>query len=293
MSDGTPAPLTPSHPLSTESRRSAALRATVGAIGRLAPGATARVAEALFVRTARPGPRPDEEVFLAAADRFSLTVAGETIAGYRWGDRADPAVLFAHGWWSHAGRFAPLAEAVLAGGFRGVAFDAPGHGRSTGWRASMPEFAATMRAIGTQEGPLHAVIGHSLGGAASIFAITRGLEVSRAVAIAAPADLPAWADRFRDAFGIPPAAFARMLANLERRLDVTWDDLHIPELAGQLTLPGLVVHDVHDPDIPWSEARAIADNWSDAELVTTEGLGHRAILRDPAVIERVVAFLKA
>jgi hypothetical protein len=94
----------------------------------VAPGATARVAEALFVRTARPGPRPDEEVFLAAADRFSLTVAGETIAGYRWGDRADPAVLVAHGWWGDGGRLAPLADAVLAGGFGGGALVGAGRG---------------------------------------------------------------------------------------------------------------------------------------------------------------------
>ncbi len=272
-------------------RSSAAVRAAFGAAGRLAPGATARLAEALFVRTARPAPRPYEVTFLDAAERFEVRVGGETIAGYRWGDPSLAPVLFAHGWWSHAGRFAPLATAIMGAGYRGVAFDAPGHGRSTGWRASMPEFGAAMRAIAKREGRLHAVVGHSLGGAASIFAITRGLDVARAVTIAAPADLPAWALRFRDAFGIPPAAFTRMVSNLEARLGVTWGDLHVPALAQQLDLPGLVVHDVDDADIPWSEGRAIADRWRGAEMLTTEGLGHRAVLRDPGVIERVVGFL--
>ena len=32
---------------------------------------------------------------------------------------------------------------------------------------------------------------------------------------------------------------------------------------------------------------------SNAPLVTTDGLGHRKILRDPAVVERVVDFVSA
>jgi hypothetical protein len=38
---------------------------------------------------------------------------------------------------------------------------------------------------------------------------------------------------------------------------------------------------------------AIAAAWPGAELVTTEGLGHRRILRDPAVVARVTDFLAA
>ena len=55
---------------------------------------------------------------------------------------------------------------------------------------------------------------------------------------------------------------------------------------------GLVVHDVHDPDVPWTEAQVIAERWRDSRLIATEGLGHRAILRDPGVIGSVVDFLR-
>ena len=155
----------------------------------------------------------------------------------------------------------------------------------------MPEFGATLRAVADHEGPIHAVVGHSLGGAASIFALARGLRASRAITIAAPADLPGWAYQFRDTFAIPPAAFRRMQDNLERRLRITWQDLEVPVLARRLDLPGLVIHDVHDTDVPWAEGQAIANAWRGAALMTTEGLGHRAILRDEAVIARVVEFL--
>ncbi len=292
MTPKPPSRMPPRHPLDRAGPVVAALRSAFQTFGHVAPGATARVAEAVFVRTARPAPRPEEAGFLARASRFTVIAAGQTIAGYRWGDPALPPVLFAHGWWSHAGRFAPLATALLDAGFRAVAFDAPGHGRSTGWRATMPEFAAAIRAVGDLEGELHGVIGHSLGGSAAIYAKAHGLAASRIATIAAPAQLLAWAHRYRDMFTIPPATFDRMQRNMERRLQLSWKDLDITTHAATLAVPGLVVHDADDPDVSWDDARAIVADWAGADLVTTEGLGHRAVLRDPDVIARVVGFMK-
>lgn len=284
--------LAPGHPLQRADRRIMTTRATLRALGRVAPGATARIAEALFVKTSRPAQRPDEAAWLATAEPFRVRAAGQSIAGYAWGQEG-PLVVVAHGWWSHAGRFAPLAKALLEAGMRVVAYDAPGHGRSTGWRATMPEFAATLRAVADHHGPLHAVVGHSLGGAASIFALARGLAASRAVIIAAPADITSWAERFRETFALSDRIYARMQRNMERRLQLTWHDLDIPVLARQLAQPALIIHDEQDPDVPYAEGKLLAAAWPGSILHTTERLGHRAILRDAAVIERVVDFLRS
>ncbi len=269
-----------------------AIGAALRSLARVSPVASARAAEALFVKTARPPARPHEAAFLAAAERFTLPVEGEQIAGYRWGT-SGPLVLCTHGWWSHAGRFAPLATAALGAGYRVVAFDAPGHGRSSGWRATMPEFARALRAVADHEGAVHAVVGHSLGGTASLFALAHGLAAGRAVVIAAPMDLEGWALRFRDAFGLPDAVYALMQRHLEARLGHTWDDLQVPRLATALRVPGLVIHCNDDPDVPVAEARALTAAWPTATLHLTSGLGHRAVLRDPEVVERVTDFLKS
>jgi predicted ATPase len=53
----------------------------------------------------------------------------------------------------------------------------------------------------------------------------------------------------------------------------------------------LVIHDQDDREVPWADGAAIAAAALDARLVTTHGLGHRRILRDPSVIEASVDFV--
>ena len=57
-------------------------------------------------------------------------------------------------------------------------------------------------------------------------------------------------------------------------------------------LPTLVITDRGDRQTPYADVVDFAGTIG-APLVTTEGLGHRKILRDPAVVERVVEFVGA
>jgi hypothetical protein len=44
--------------------------------------------------------------------------------------------------------------------------------------------------------------------------------------------------------------------------------------------------------VPWKQGAAFAEHWRGARLVTTEGLGHRRILADDAVIRAAVQFVQ-
>jgi pimeloyl-ACP methyl ester carboxylesterase len=263
----------------------------IRALGTVSTGAAARLAEALFCRTTRAAPRPTEAAFLARATTDRLRVLGHQIARYRWGPPDAPQVLLVHGWSSHAGRLSLFAEALLARGHQVVAFDGPGHGRSTGWRATMPELARTLRAVVEQTGPVHTVVGHSLGGAATVFALSHGLGAERAVVIAAPVDVTGWAHRFRNALDVDESVYARMRQNLERRLGVSWHDLDLEIAAARLTIPGLVIHDEDDRDVPIEEGERLVRHWPGATLARTSGLGHRRILRDASVVRQVAEFI--
>jgi pimeloyl-ACP methyl ester carboxylesterase len=53
----------------------------------------------------------------------------------------------------------------------------------------------------------------------------------------------------------------------------------------------LVVHDAGDRDVAPASGLALARAWPGARFLRTEGLGHRAILRDPQVVADVVDFI--
>lgn len=185
-----------------------------------------------------------------------------------------------------------LAAGLQAAGHRVVTFDAPGHGASPGRLSSGVEFARAALAVARADGrEPAAVVGHSLGGFAAALALARGLPAQRAVFIAPSAEIDSYTRQFAALLGVRDSTIASMRDRLERRLDFAWDELNVPALAPAMRVPLLVVHDRHDPEVPWSAGAAITAAWPGAVLVTTDGLGHHRIVSDRAVVARVRDFL--
>jgi pimeloyl-ACP methyl ester carboxylesterase len=84
-----------------------------------------------------------------------------------------------------------------------------------------------------------------------------------------------------------------MRRRIERRVGRPWSDFDVAARATALRAPLLVVHDRGDAEVPWQHGLVIARAWKGAELLLTDGLGHRRILRDPDVVAAAVAFLAA
>jgi pimeloyl-ACP methyl ester carboxylesterase len=223
--------------------------------------------------------------------RFSVRSENHDLAVWSWGQ--GPVVVLAHGWGGRAGRFSAIASALVQAEFRVVLFDAPAHGASMGEQASLPQFARALRDVADAIGPIHGLIGHSLGGAAVSLAMRDGLHAEGAVLLASPADVVLFSDAFAEHLRIPIRARDVMRQNLETRLRFRFEELHVPTLAQTMTAPALIIHDRDDPDVPYAHAEEIANAWPGAQLVATTGLGHRAILRDPDVVRRTVDFLRA
>jgi pimeloyl-ACP methyl ester carboxylesterase len=257
-------------------------------MGAVAPGIAARWAETLFCTP--PARREGDEAFMATGSRLTLASQGQQLAGWHWG--SGPTVVLVHGWGSRASRLSDLASALLGAGFRVVAYDAPAHGESTGRFASLPEFARALSDVALAIGPIHGLVGHSLGGAAIAMAMRRGLAADRVVLLAPPADVRIFSDHFARTLAIPPTVQQTMHRNLERRLRIVWDDLHIPSAVRELPAAALVIHDRDDADVPYAHGEEIVGAWAGSRLESTSGLGHRALLRDPAVIDRAVEFLR-
>jgi pimeloyl-ACP methyl ester carboxylesterase len=264
-------------------------RLTFAALQALSPQAAARLGSRRFLATPR---RPRRQVpdALAQARRFEVAWGRQQLAAWSWGSGAQT-VLLVHGWGGRASQLRSFVEPFRQAGYRVVAFDAPGHGLSTGSSLSLPEFAAAMRAVSDVVGPVDAIVAHSFGAAATCVAIADGFALRRAVLIGAPAAEQRWFERFSDYLGLSARAREATKRAIERRVGAPFSSLEAEALGPALTLPLLVVHDRDDREVPWEDGARIAGAAPVATLLTTERLGHRRILRDPEVIARAVAFV--
>ncbi|GAB2508620.1 alpha/beta hydrolase [Lysobacter humi (ex Lee et al. 2017)] len=269
----------------------ASVRLYFAAVRRLSPRRAVRRAAAMFC-TPHPHGR-DRRVPAEGAHRVQIHACGHRLAGYVWGDpAAQPYVLFAHGWASSGARIAAWVPALRESGFAVVAFDQIAHGASPGDRTTLPEFTDVLVSVGAQFGPAHAVIGHSLGGAAAMLALVRGLSAERAVLVAPAADPVAAAHRFARTVGLGRALCERMMAGFQSRLGIAFDEQQAQRVVPAIARPALIVHDVADPVVPWEEGERYARHWPQARLLSTQGLGHSRVLSEPAVIEAALRFLR-
>jgi pimeloyl-ACP methyl ester carboxylesterase len=264
-------------------------RAVFPLLARVAPGLAAALADKLFFTPPRSRRSARIETFLATGCRRNVTMGDTVVATWRWG--SGPTVVLTHGWGGVGGQLRSFVQPLVERGFSVVAFDAPGHGRSGGRRSSLVHFARALRAVADSAGPVHAVIAHSLGGAATALAFRDGLSARRAVFVGAPADPDSWTREFAHRLRIPEPVIDRMRSRVESRLGVRWSELRVLGVAESLETPLLLVHDRDDAEVPWPQGAALCAAWRGARLVSTSGLGHRRILREPSVVGEAVAFV--
>lgn len=289
MTEGAAGQPARANPLSRVDAGIVGLRLAFQILGPLAPARAARLAERLFTRPPHHPLRPQEDAFLETGAAFTVNHDGQELACWSWG--SGPVVLLMHGWGSRAGRFRRFVLPLQQRGFRVVAFDGPGHGRTGGSSASLPQFAAALAAVAAVVGPVSAFIGHSLGGAAALLAMGRLVPPAPAVLIAAPSDAVVFWRRFVRHLAIPRRVRNRLQQNLERRFGITWSDLNLLPAAAALPTALLVIHDEGDDDVPPENGRDMAAAAPRGTFVLTSGLGHRAIMRDAEVVRLAVDFI--
>lgn len=210
---------------------------------------------------------------------------------WSWGE--GPTVLLVHGWNGRATQLGGFVEPLVARGYRVVAFDAIGHGQSPGKFLSLPELATCIQLVADALGEVYGVIAHSLGGAATTFALSRGLRVERAVFISPPSDPREFLAMVSGALGASDEVRSRVKERVERRLGTALEDMRAETLARSMGTPLLVIHDENDKEVPVRVGRTVANAWPGAELVITEGLGHQRILRAEPVVNKAVSFIDA
>ena len=77
----------------------------------------------------------------------------------------------------------------------------------------------------------------------------------------------------------------------EQRYGVGWEEFELPHSVETIDTPALFIHDRDDQETRFEGGMALARTWPGARLHATNGLGHRRVLRDSAVINHTIDFL--
>ena len=227
------------------------------------------------------------------SQQFPLFVPkiNKEIVVYEYG-KSDKKVLLVHGWSGRGTQLVKIADALLEQGFMVYSFDAPAHGKSKGNFSIMPEFIASILEMEQKYGPFEYAIGHSLGGMSILNAIKQNLVVKKAVTIGSGDVIQDIIDDFVKNLKLKPEYGLRLKDHFETKFGGKMDDYSAYKAAQMVQIPVLVIHDQNDGDVSVNSAFHIEKYLTHSELLITEGLGHRKIVGDPAVIEAILKFIE-
>lgn len=289
----TPTPANPAASFYAGSRAAQTLGAALRAIDAVAPRMGTRAALRLFF-TPLPLKFAMRRAVPAAWTLQTWPFEGVSLASYRRTDiePGRPIVLLIHGWAGGGLQLRPLGDALAQAGFDPVLLDFPAHGRSGGWRSSLPQFTRALYVAASRLGPLHAVVAHSLGALAVMHAAAQGLRVER-LALLAPSAPPALFLRwFAGSFRLADSLPQRMREHIEVVEGVPLQQFEPEWLSPRIAHPTLVVHDESDRVSPIGSSRRMVAALPNAGLHTTAGLGHTRVLSDPGVTLAVLQHLR-
>ena len=238
-------------------------------------------------------PKREEEMdSKSRQEEIEIPSLEKKINVYHYGESERKALLV-HGWSGRGTQLHSIADKLLKNGYSTISFDAPAHGKSPGKTSDMTEFVAAILELEKQYGPFEYAVGHSLGAMSVLNAIKRGLNVKKAVVIGSGDVIKDIMDDFTAKLGMNIATGKLMIRSFEKKFGQTINTYSAYIAAKEVSCPVLVIHDENDADVPVSAAYHIAKYLANAEVMITEGLGHRKILGDSKVIKKIIQFLEA
>ncbi len=224
-------------------------------------------------------------------EKLLVQTLQKEIVVYQYGTSSKK-ILLVHGWSGRGTQLVKIADALLEKGYAVVSFDAPAHGKSAGSTTLMPEFIASIFEIEKQYGPFEAAVGHSLGGMSLLNAVKDGLKINQLVTIGSGDVVRDIIDDFVAKLQLKPKYSGLLQAYFEDKSNRKMDDYSSYRAAQKIDIPVLVIHDQDDADVPVNCAHHIHQNLQNGTLMITQKLGHRKILGDPQVIEKVIHFIQ-
>ena len=258
----------------------------------VSPSLTTKFAAKLFTTPIRHK-LPKRELHMereSVQKSIVVTEIQKEIVVYEYG-KSNKKILLVHGWSGRGTQLVKIADELLKMGYMTISFDAPAHGKSKGNSSIMIEFIASILEIEKQYGPFEFAIGHSLGGMSVLNAIKQNLQVKKAVIIGSGDIIQDIIDDFICKLQLKPEFGIKLRDHFEAKFGGKMDDYSAYKAAEKTEVPVFVIHDKDDDDVSVKAAYHIQKHLKQSEIMITEGLGHRKMLGDENVIQKVKEFI--
>jgi len=228
------------------------------------------------------------------------TRRGKQLQGW-WvpGDPSLPSLILVHGWARNRERMMDLLPVLKPAGYSFLLFDARSHGSSDpDGMSNMLKFSEDIRAAVDETlrrsggGKKIGVIGHSVGGAATLHAAAADKRISCLVTIGAFANPERLMKRDFLRKGIPGPVSAILLWYISWRIGASFDEIAPENQLSRIQCPVFLIHGENDEIVPVEHGKELARRGGDQmQAWFIRDRGHSDCDRDENFNQRILEFL--
>ena len=223
------------------------------------------------------------------ADLEAIQHNEDTIQTYIWKGN-DTIIMLIHGWESNSSRWKKMLPYLKKSGSTIIAVDGPAQGLSSGKEFTVTKYAEFMDIVSKKYQP-HYIIGHSLGGKASLYYQYKYQNpgIRKMVTLGAPSDFKIILNNFIRLLSLNNKVEKALKSKYTVLLNHDLDLFTAQEFASKIEVKGFLAHDIDDTVVLFKEGKKIANSWKNVQFMETKGLGHK--LHDADLYQKVYQFL--
>jgi len=244
-----------------------------------------------FCTTRKGRVLPQQQGFLEKAKHSTEKVSDRQLQVYHWPGNGER-VLLLHGWESNTFRWRNLISYLKEANFDIMAFDAPGHGHSSGSWFHVPLYTQCLQHIVEKHQPKY-LVAHSLGGMTAMYNQYKYPEssIAKIVTIGSPSEFHEIMSDYQRILSLSNRVMDGLNNYIKTNFGFEIRDFSTSRFALENTKKGLLFHDRLDAIAPFHASEQVHANWKGSELVATEGLGHS--MHQEEVNEKIIHFLNS
>lgn len=253
------------------------------------PKAAAKKGFDIFCTIRKGRVLPQQASFLNEAKHKLENTAGHQVQSYFWKGKKET-VLLMHGWESNAFRWRKLIKKLQEKGYNVLAFDAPGHGNSSGKRLHVALYAEATRHFLNTYRPNY-VVGHSIGGMAILYEHHKNSKssVEKIITVGSPCEFEKFMVHYQGLLKFNNTVRKAMDNALKERFGYHFHEFTSARFVSNNTIKGLLLHDEEDQQVSVEASKKVHRHWKSSELITTRGFGHS--MHQDEVNTKIIDFL--